>query len=156
MKKLLLSVASIAVLVIAAVLILTLKKTPVQPVQTAVAPAPMLSAPSSTLVLASDIAWSYKAGKAGNGMILPQTAVTLTVKGRSYGVGSYDGTCSPVATLVPGELSGIQCYYAGGGTELGVFSDNGKVVLKKGDIDEGSDETAPFRGNFQTIQEFSF
>lgn len=151
MKKLLWSIVLIVVLVIVIALVTMQQPIAVVPAPVTVVPAPIFATPSSAIVLATDISWSYQGAKEVGGV--PQTAVTLAVKGHSYGIGTYDGSCSPISSLLPGEISGTLCYFAGGGTELGIFSENGKVVLKKGTSDEGTEESGPFRGNFQTVQE---
>ena len=66
-------------------------------------------------------------------------------------VGQYNGSCSEIAgsswTLMPGETSGVICWYAGGGHEVGVFGNEVRV----GELDEGSAESPSFRGNFKTV-----
>ena len=93
---------------------------------------------------------------------MPTTKVTLTVNGKSYDAGSYSGSCVEVkagAMGVTGELadagevSRVQCWFAGGGNEVGVYDIDGKVVLKVGEVGEGEVGGAPFRGNFKTLLE---
>lgn len=85
----------------------------------------------------------------------PYTNVSLQVGGREYQTGAYAGSCIEVTQLewelVPGELSGILCWFAGGGTELGVFQEGESLVVKKGSVDEGTAETPGTRGPFETV-----
>ena len=51
-------------------------------------------------------------------------------------------------------LAGIMILIAaGGGTEAGVFEENGKMLIKIGSIEEGDGETPGSRGNFKTLKE---
>lgn len=93
--------------------------------------------------------WSYREQPEIDGA--PQTEVSLN--GRV--VGTYQGTCSEIGgqnswTLLAGEQTGVICWYAGGGTEIGVFAheDGGYDVLE-GKLDEGSAETPGMRGDFE-------
>ncbi len=82
----------------------------------------------------------------------PRTQVTLVVNNKEYVVGTYDGTCSDQDTdLLPDEKLKAVCWFAGGGKEIGLFQDAGTWTVQAGDIDEGSADTAGFRGNFETI-----
>ncbi|MCE9541337.1 hypothetical protein K8R03_02125 [Candidatus Kaiserbacteria bacterium] len=104
------------------------------------------------------ISWKFTdAGE--DSQAIPHTSVTAVVDGTEYNAGTYTGNCSEIGAsggidgtgLVQGELSGVQCYFAGGGDEIGVFSENGALVIKKGVLDEGSAEIPAVRGNFQTV-----
>ena len=85
----------------------------------------------------------------------PHTNVSVQVGGREYQAGTYAGSCIEVPLLgwefVPGELSAVLCWFAGGGTELGVFQEGESLVLKKGSVDEGTAEAPGTRGPFETI-----
>ncbi len=109
----------------------------------------MIAAENSTFEWAfSEIAPSAETG-------IPQTAVTLTINGQAYPVGTHDGSCAKIDgtswKLLPGEIDGAICWFAGGGTEIGVFDEQGHVVVKKGALDEGNAEVAGSRGTFQTL-----
>jgi len=100
--------------------------------------------------------WEFKdLGEDSTGM--PTTEVTLTSNGTIYRLGTYSGSCAVIEgsswSLQTGEKSGVICWWAGGGEELGVFEENGALVVKKGQLDEGNAETPGFRGNFQTLVE---
>lgn len=88
---------------------------------------------------------------------VPRTGVRLEVDGKSYSIGEFDGSCFSIAesnwTLVPGEESGVICWFAGGGSEIGVFNESGRYTVKVGSLDEGSAETPGFRGDFNTVLE---
>ena len=87
------------------------------------------------------------------------TKVTLTSGGKTYDAGTYQGSCAEIGAqggvdgtgLVAGEVSGAQCWFAGGGDEIGVFSENGKLVIKRGQLEEPQGEGGAFRGNFTTL-----
>lgn len=102
------------------------------------------------------IAWKFDVlGEDATGM--PHTRVTLLVSGEPYEIGTYSGTCNEVGAsggidgtgLIEGEVAAAQCYFAGGGEEIGVFEENGKIFVKEGVIDEGSAEAAGVRGGFK-------
>lgn len=83
---------------------------------------------------------------------IPQTEVSLN--GRV--VGTYQGSCAEIEgsgwTLVAGEQSGVICWFAGGGKEIGVFAvESGGFEVMEGDLDEGSAEVAGMRGNFRIL-----
>lgn len=85
----------------------------------------------------------------------PLTSVTLRANGVQRNIGTYEGTCFVIEgsawQLLPGEKSGVICWWAGGGTEIGVFEENGKLVVKTGDVDEGTAEGGGVRGNFTAL-----
>lgn len=85
----------------------------------------------------------------------PLTKVTVSWDGVSHDAGTYSGTCAEIdgssGTLREGEVSGVLCWWAGAGDEIGVFSENGTFVLKHGEQQEPSAEAQGFRGNFKTL-----
>lgn len=115
------------------------------------APAPGASTGSAAAL--TGIKWDFVQIRDGDGF--PTTKVSLTANGKTYDLGSYMGGCSVIETsswtLLEGEKSGALCWAPGGGTELGIFSENGKWVVKKGTADEGNAETPGSRGNFTTL-----
>ena len=88
---------------------------------------------------------------------MPRTGVVLVAIGNTYPVGEYDGSCFVIEesswTLLENEKSGVICWWAGGGSEVGVFDEGGVLTLKEGILDEGSSEVPGFRGDFKTILE---
>lgn len=86
---------------------------------------------------------------------VPQTSVTLVADGLPRDLGTFGGKCFVVDEsawpLLPSEHSGAICYFAGGGTELGIFEENGSTTVRKGAVDEGSAETPGTRGGFKTL-----
>lgn len=88
---------------------------------------------------------------------MPRSGVALISGGKTYDAGQFDGSCSEIDgtswTLVDGEKTGVICWWAGGGSEIGVFEDGGRLLLKVGVLDEGTAETPGFRGGFETIAE---
>lgn len=98
--------------------------------------------------------WTFESkGEDANGT--PSTAVTLWRGDSIFAAGTYAGSCSVIEEsaweLVEGERTGVICWFAGGGNEIGVFEENGTYVVKVGDLDEGSAEEPGFRGNFRTL-----
>lgn len=122
------------------------------------APAPAVTSSLSTPPAATgrELSWSFAAQPEDAATGMPRTRVTLARGAASYDLGTHDGTCFVVEdsawTLQAGEVSGAICWFAGGGIELGVFEENGKLVVKKGDVDEGSAEGGGFRGNFAAVR----
>src|SRR5262245_9515984 len=90
---------------------------------------------------------------------MPRTGIALETSSKVYPIGEYDGSCFEIAggaegwSLQAGEKSGVICWWAGGGNEVGVFEENGKLVVKEGQLDEGTAETPGFRGNYKTLLE---
>lgn len=91
---------------------------------------------------------------------MPYTTVSLVVAGKSHDLGAQTGSCHEVKPGVPGifgelsdpsEVSRVQCWFAGGGVELGVFKEGVQTVIKSGLLDEGSSETGPTRGGWKTL-----
>lgn len=87
---------------------------------------------------------------------VPRTAIALTYRGSIFSAGEYEGNCFVIENsdwqLLEKELSGVICWWAGGGTEIGVFDEGGEYpVAKSGDVEEGSAEVQGFRGNFKEI-----
>lgn len=85
---------------------------------------------------------------------IPRVSVQLWVQDKPRTVGTFEGSCATsYEDLLPGETEKVVCWYAGGGTEIGLFSEGGRFVVKRGDVDEGSAEVPGFRGNFNTLFE---
>jgi len=96
----------------------------------------------------------------------PTTHVTLidTDNGRQYELGDYSGSCSTLEgspwPLLLHEQTGIVCIWqAGSGAEVGVFDEDGELVVKAGTIqtnvgvtEEGAGPREEFRGNFKAVQ----
>jgi len=96
--------------------------------------------------------WSFIDRGVSQELSAPQTAVALRVAGVEVQLGTYTGTCFDIKgsswEFVRNEIAGAICWWAGGGVELGVFEEDGKLVLKKGEIEEGTAEGGGFRGHF--------
>jgi hypothetical protein len=113
------------------------------------------SAPTDSMNPNSYITWAK--ADAGERDGVPQTALSVSISGRSYEVGTFPGSCSEVGTgggidgtgLLAGELSAVQCWFAGGGTEAGVFAhEDGGFQILVGELSEGEEGSGMFRGNF--------
>lgn len=103
----------------------------------------------------SSIAWQFK--DAGEVDAMPKTAVTVVVNGTPYDMGTFTGSSSEIGAtggvdgtgLLAGELSAAQCWFAGGGDEIGVFaSEDGGFEIMVGELGEGEAGEGLFRGNF--------
>lgn len=89
----------------------------------------------------------------------PHTEVTAVVNGTEYVVGTFEGTCSEIGAsggvdgkgLLAGELSAVQCWFAGGGDEIGVFAhEDGGYQIMAGILSEPDGEgSTGFRGDFK-------
>ncbi len=83
---------------------------------------------------------------------IPRTSVQLWVRDTPRSVGTFEGSCAASKDdLLPGEIERVVCWYAGGGSEIGIFNEGGEHVVKVGSLDEGSAETAGFRGAFKKL-----
>lgn len=89
---------------------------------------------------------------------IPETAVSVVIDGKVYGVGRFQGSCSEIGAsggvdgkgLLAGELSAAQCWFAGGGDEIGVFAhEDGGYQIMVGTLEEPIEGGAGFRGDFK-------
>ena len=101
------------------------------------------------------ITWRLTNAAEVNG--IPQTSVTAVVNGTAYAVGTFSGSCNEIGAnggidskgLLAGELSAVQCWFAGSGDEIGVFAhEDGGYQIMAGELSEGADGAGMFRGNF--------
>lgn len=105
--------------------------------------------------------WSFTSVPQTDESAPPQTKVTLTLGAKIYDAGTYAGNCSEIGAsggvdgkgLVSGEVSGVQCWFAGGGDEVGLFqAADGSLTIKHGDLDEPNGEGyTGLRGNFKVL-----
>lgn len=97
--------------------------------------------------------WSFVAKGENAESGAPITNVSLIVNNMPRFLGEFQGSCSVVSKeqLLENEKTAAVCWFAGGGDELGVFDEGGKVVVKRGVQDEGTAEDGGFRGDFKTI-----
>ena len=97
----------------------------------------------------TDFSWKFTEVESKNEIDPPQTTVGLKYNG------TYEGGCFEIDgerwKLLFEEKYGAICYFAGGGTEIGVFEEEGNLVVKKGVLDEGDAETPGVRGNFELL-----
>ncbi len=81
---------------------------------------------------------------------IPQTNVAISIDGVATKVGTYEGHCADMAgsawSMRDGASAGAICWFAGGGTEIAVFQENGKHVVKTAVLDEGTAEEGGVRG----------
>lgn len=97
--------------------------------------------------------WTFVPAGTEAGTELPLTHVSVKVNGKDYDLGTHAGSCSALSDeqLLPEEVSGVLCWFGGGGNELGVFKEGNGLVIKQGVQDEGDAENGGFRGDFKTI-----
>ena len=88
---------------------------------------------------------------------MPVSEVHATIAGTRYDMGTAEGTCAEMTeNLLINEASAYVCWFAGAGTEFGLFERGGTVTLEKGVIEEGSAEVEGYRGDFTIIHTISF
>lgn len=137
----------------------------VLPEQQEPAPEPLVETP---VLPESQWQWSFQSAGEDTETGAPKTTVTLRNGETAYSIGTYIGSCMDIRASSwkiaedEGEIAGAICWFAGGGQEIGVFSENGKAVVRVGEIgegqpaEEGEPETPAFRGNWRTLFEISF
>ncbi len=89
----------------------------------------------------------------------PLINVSLSLNGKEYRVGTYEGACGEIGDanwpLFEGEQAGAACWFARDGIELGIFEQEGRLVLKKSPLTEGATDSEIIRGTFETILELT-
>lgn len=102
-----------------------------------------------------DVAWSFQEKTPEPTTGAPVVQVTVTIDDTEYDAGTYNGSCIEIdkENLSDDEVAGIVCWWAGFGDEVGVFVEDDTIVVKHGEIQEGDEGAAPFRGNFTTLFE---
>ena len=150
MNKIYAGLALLVILVIAIYFVFTTNKTPV----------PGIATSTTESTQPKVFSWSLKDEGIDATTTAQRTSVALVADGISYDAGTYNGSCQTITAnggvdgtgLTTGEITGIQCWFAGGGDEIGVFNENGALVLKHGELGEPQgDGTGAFRGNFTTL-----
>jgi hypothetical protein len=106
-----------------------------------------------------ELSWKLVDAGMEESISAPKTSVVLSVDGKDQEIGTYIGSCFDIAdsswALLENEKTGVICYWAGGGKEIGVFEENNKLIIKTGDLEEGSEETPGFRGNFIELRKIN-
>lgn len=111
----------------------------------------------------SESQWQWQfdaAGETDQGV--PKTTVTLRNGSTSYAIGTMEGNCYDISESEwellseEGEIAGAICWFAGGGTEIGVFSDGGRALIRLGVLEEATAESEGIRGEFQTLFAIDF
>lgn len=105
---------------------------------------------------ATTISWQFEdAGETDN---VPYTNVTVVLNNTPYDMGKFQGSCAEIGAsggvdgkgLLAGELSAVQCWFAGGGDEIGVFAhEDGGYDIMVGALEEPIEGGAGFRGDFE-------
>lgn len=156
-KNVLIVVAVIALIGVAAGLgyLLMKNSTPVPVAETATTTDMNVSEQPAVTTPVRTYAWAFTPAGTGSASE-DRTKVTLTTGGKTYDAGTYSGSCVVIADAElkdANELTGVLCYFAGAGDEVGVFEENGKIVIRAGEVMEPTGEGGPFRGNFKTLVE---
>lgn len=102
---------------------------------------------------------SWKLTDLGERDYAPYTKIEVIINGTTYDAGEHMGHCDTDvgATggidgggLLPGELSARQCWWGGGGHEIGVFAhEDGGYQIMVGYLDEGGAHDPGMRGDFK-------
>jgi hypothetical protein len=116
------------------------------------APENQITTTTAGTVAPLTFSWRFQTKDSVDGLA-PSTQVALFAGGNAYDAGAYAGSCSEIAAanLFKDEVSGVLCWFAGGGDEVGVFKEGVGYVLKHGTQDEGTAEAVGFRGDFKQI-----
>ncbi|MBY0111105.1 hypothetical protein K2Y00_03855 [Patescibacteria group bacterium] len=108
--------------------------------------------------VSGDAVITWKFVDTGEKDYIPYTQVFVTVGTKVYDMGEFQGSCSEIGAtggvdgkgLLAGELSAAQCWFAGGGDEIGVFAhEDGGYDIMVGTLEEPIEGSAGFRGNFE-------
>lgn len=86
----------------------------------------------------------------------PLINVSLSLNGKEYSIGAYEGSCAEIGVpewpLLDGEKAGLACWFESAGTEIGVFEEQGRLVLKKAPLSVGVDGSSITRGTFEMVR----
>lgn len=109
------------------------------------------------------ISWQFT--DAGERNHIPYTKVMVFVNGMGQDMGEFEGSCTEIGAsggvdgkgLLAGELSAAQCWFAGGGDEIGVFAhEDGGVDIMVGKLEESIEGSSGLRGNFNIKNTLKF
>ncbi|HVV38961.1 MAG TPA: hypothetical protein VHD31_01415 [Candidatus Paceibacterota bacterium] len=88
--------------------------------------------------LRDQFVWHITPGQPLPDKIGPRTKVTLQIADAVLPVGTYDGNCELIdakkTSLMTDELSGVICRNGTTGMEVGIFKQNGELLIKQGPI----------------------
>jgi len=124
------------------------------------AQAPSVATSTAQSAQAKVFSWSLEDAGTDESIGAPRTKISLVADGVAYDAGTYNGSCQTITAnggvdgkgLLTGEIAGVQCWFAGGGDEIGIFNEDGALVLKHGFLDEPQgDGTGGTRGGFTAI-----
>lgn len=123
------------------------------------------AAPTPTAPTSSEPTIEWRFTEAPEVDSIPYTKVTVVINGTDYEAGTFTGSCSEVKEnggidgkgLLAGELSAVQCWFAGGGNEVGAFAhEDGGIEVMVGELGEGEEGAGVFRGNFTIVHTVRF
>jgi hypothetical protein len=98
-------------------------------------------------------AWRFTTTEESADGLPPRTDVALITNDETYDFGGFPGSCAEIApeNLLPGEVEGILCWWAGAGDEIGVFLEEGRYIVRRGFQEEPTAETEGYRGSFNDL-----
>lgn len=97
------------------------------------------------------VVWESRIVEAGE-FDMPQSEVSVRVNSEKFDLGTVDGSCAESnLELLTDEISSYLCWWAGAGTEFGVFREGTALTVRKGVVEEGGADFDGFRGDFETV-----
>ena len=98
-------------------------------------------------------AWRFTTKEGTEDGLPPRTDVALITNGNTYDLGGYPGSCAEItsANLLPNEVAGVLCWWAGVGDEIGVFFENETYIVRRGFQGEPTPESEGYRGSFNDL-----
>ncbi len=112
------------------------------------------SANEGIVLSGADIHW--KIDEPDERGYMPYTHVSVLIGETMHDLGTFVGHCNQIGVngdsnpLLAGELAAVQCWWGGGGNEIGVFAhEDGGYQIMIGDLDEGGAHDLGIRGNFK-------
>lgn len=100
--------------------------------------------------------WIVSDSGSKNSSGAPLMNVALSLNRKEYSIGAYAGVCAEIGVpewpLLEGEKAGMACWFENAGIEIGVFEEQGRLVLKKAPLTVGTDGASITRGAFEMIR----
>lgn len=153
-KVLIFGIPSLFVLIVGSVFVLLMPKEQVIPIPPVVT-IEKVEESETSIDVGSTTVWILEDAGVSESDGSPKTIVRLNTNGNSYDLGTYQGTCSEIKDsaweLLPNEQSGVICWFAEGGTEIAVFSEQNNLIVKRGELEESGEGSEGLRGNFKEL-----
>ncbi|MGY4282602.1 hypothetical protein ACVWXO_001822 [Bradyrhizobium sp. LM2.7] len=101
--------------------------------------------------------WQFKNGPYNDAAHSPTVSVTLTLDGRRYDVGTYEGSCFEIGNsehpLRFDERVAVRCGSADHGDEIAVLVESGKLMVGHAHLGKSYGTAPDFRGDFTPLFE---